>query len=330
MLKCRDVQLQAVCDKNGNLARTVANAFGIKGSYSDFEEMLLKEGLGVVDVCTSIDTHAPIALKALESGCHVLVEKPIAHTMEEADSLVKASRDKGLKLSVIHNMLFLPPVVKLKASVQSGSIGEVVRVELRHSSPPRDYPAIADPKHWWHNLPGGCFADVMPHPIYLARAFLGEIEIVSVYTSKLGRFQHLPIDEVQILVRGEKGLGTIILSLNWPSLWHLDVYGTRRSLHGDLNNSYVVTCSGRTNMGRPFAGSVAKENLSRAFEIAADSLSTGFRMMSNTHRGHFVQIRHFVESVRNGTEPAVTAEDARDVLRLWLDITSRMSPARCL
>jgi predicted dehydrogenase len=46
---------------------------------------------------------------------------------------------------------------------------------------------------------------------------------------------------------------------------------------------------------------------------------------SGMHRGHFVQIRRFIDSVQNGTEPPVTAEDARDVLKLWLDITSRLS-----
>lgn len=327
LLKCKDVRVEAVCDRNGDLAKTAAAKFGIKRAYSDLDEMLSKEGLQVVNVCTPIDTHAPVALKALESGCHVLTEKPIAHSMEEADALIKTSRSKGLKLSVIHNMLFLPTLDKMRSKVQSGAIGDVVRVEIRHSSPPRDYSAIADPKHWWHRLPGGCFGDALPHPIYLARAFLGEIKVVDVYTNKLGHFEHLPIDEVQILVKGEKGLGTIIMSLNWPSLGHLDVFGTKESLHGNLKNSYVVTTGGRTNMGRPYAGSVVRDNLSRSLMIIGDSISTGFRMMSGAHRGHFVQIRRFIESVQNGTEPPVTGEDAREVLRLWLDITSRMSAA---
>lgn len=327
LLKCRDVRLKAVCDLNGDLARAAANKFGISKAYTDLDEMLSKEGLQVVDVCTSIDTHAPVALRALQSGCHVLVEKPIAHSIEEADSLVETSQSMRLKLSVIHNMLFLPPLDKMRSSVRSGSIGDVVRVDIRHSSPPRDYSAIADPQHWWHKLPGGCFGDVMPHPIYLTRAFLGEIEVVDTRAYKLGHFDHLPVDEVQIMVRGEKGLGTIVISLNWPSLWHLDVYGTQGSLHGNLNNSYVVTGGGKTNMGRPFAGAVAKENLSRSFQIIRDSASTGMLMTTGAHRGHFVQIRRFIESVQNGTEPPVTAEDARDVLRLWLDITSRIPKA---
>lgn len=324
LLKC-GVRLEAVCDRNGDLAKSAASKFSIKKAYTDLDEMLSKESIEVVDVCTSIDTHAPVALKALESGRHVLVEKPIAHSLDEADALVKASKSRGLKLSVIHNMLFLPPLDKIRSSVRSGAIGDVVRVEIRHSSPPRDYSAIADPQHWWHRLPGGCFGDVMPHPIYLTRAFLGQIEVVAVYTSKLGHFEHLPIDEVQILVKGEKGLGTIIISLNWPSLWHLDVYGTKDSLHGNLNNSYVVTGGGRTNMGRPFAKSVARDNVSRSLQIIGDSASTGSRMMSGAHRGHFVQIRRFIDSVQSNTEPPVTAEDAREVLRLWIDITSRMS-----
>lgn len=325
LLKCRDAHLAAVCDMNGEAARQAAGKFGIKKSYNDLGEMLRSERLDAVDVCTSVGTHATVAAQALEAGCHVLIEKPMTHSVEEADRLVTLSKAKNLQVCVIHNMLFLPPMMKMKSIVAKGEIGDVIRVEIRHGSPPRDYPAIADPTHWWHKLPGGCLGDVMPHPIYLARQFIGNVEPVAIYTNKLGHVAHFPIDEAQIVLRGERGLGTIMLSLNWPSLWHIDVYGTEKSVHGDLNNSYVTVRGGRTNMGRPFAASVARENLSRSLQILSGSVSTAFKMASGGHRGHFVQIAKFIESVRNGSEPPVTAEDGREVVRLWERITGQMA-----
>ena len=74
----KDVDLCAVCDLNEAVAGAVAKEFRIPHVYSDVSEMLSKEGLDVVDVCTPPQVHALIAVEAMESGCHVLLEKPMA------------------------------------------------------------------------------------------------------------------------------------------------------------------------------------------------------------------------------------------------------------
>jgi len=324
LLKCRNVELVAVCDKNEDLVRNVAGRFKVDKYYTDFGEMLDRERLDVVDICTPINTHAPLAIQAMEAGCHVLTEKPMAVNTKEADEMVEVSKQNGVRLSVIHQLLFVPTVQKMKSLINEGVIGDLVRVEIIQSTPPQDYPAIADPNHWFHKLPGGIHGDNLPHPIYLLREFLGNIEPVAVYATKMGNLTHLSSDEVQIIVRGERGNGTIISSCNYPSLWLIDIFGTKRNLHGNLNNSYVVLYGGKSNSGRGIATLYARQNLNRSFQILSSTLSIGLKLILGRHRGLPIAIAKFVESVQNGTEPPVTARDGREVVRILERITTQL------
>ena len=324
LLKCRNVRLAAICDRNEDLARSIARKFKIGKYYADFKEMLDVEKLDVVNVCTSIDTHASLAIQAMEAGCHVFTEKPLALNTRDADEMIQVSKKNNVKLGTNHHLLFIPPVQKIKRILDKGIIGDLVRVEVKQSCPPQDFPIIADPHHWWHRLPGGVFGDTLPHPIYLAREFLGEIEPVAVYPKKMGNLDHMRFDEVQIILQGEKGVGTIISSCNWPSLWMIDIFGTKKNIHANLHNSVVITYGGKTDMGKGIASLYARENLQRSFQILADTFAGGVNFIQGKHRGIPTGIRKFMESIQNGTEPPVTAEDGREVLRVWEKITSQM------
>ncbi len=324
LLKCRNVKLAAICDRNEDLARSVARKFKIGKYYADFREMLGVEKLDVVNVCTSIGTHASLAIQAMEAGCHVFSEKPLALNTRDADEMIRVSRKNNVRLGVNHHLLFIPPVRKMKSIIKKGLIGDLVRVEIKQSYPPQDFPVIADPNHWCHKLSGGALGDALPHPIYLAREFLGDVEPVAVYPKKMGNLDHMRFDEVQIILEGEKGVGTIISSCNWPSLWMIDIFGTKKNVHGNLHNSVVITYGGKTDMGKGIASLYARENLQRSFNILTDTFVAGLNFIQGKHRGIPASIRAFIESIQDGTEPPVTAEDGREVLRVWEKITSQM------
>jgi UDP-N-acetylglucosamine 3-dehydrogenase len=324
--RCKNVSLAAICDRNGDLVRSVARKFKIAKYYTDFQEMLDLERLDVVNVCTSIDTHASLAIQAMEAGCHVFTEKPLALNTKDADRMIEVSRKNNVKLGTNHHLLFIPPVQKIRRILDKGTIGNLVRVEIKQSCPPEDFPIVADPNHWWHRLPGGVFGDTLPHPIYLAREFLGEIEAVAVYPKKMGNLEHMRFDEVQIVLEGREGVGTIISSCNWPSLWLIDIFGTKRNIHANLHNSVVITYGGKTDMGKGIAFLYARENLQWSFRILADTFAGGVNFVRGKHRGIPASIQKFMESIRDDTEPPVSGEDGREVLRVWEKITGQMLP----
>jgi len=320
LLKCKNARVVAVCDRNGGLAESAAARFGIDKHYIDFAEMLGKERLDVVDVCTSINTHAPLSIQAMEAGCHVLVEKPLALTTEEADEMISAAERNAVKLGVVHDMLFGLAIMRIKSIVRSGAVGQVIGVCIEHGFPRQYLPIIQDKTHWWHKLPGGIFGDTLPHPVYLTREFLGDLEPAVVHTNKIGHLEHLPFDEVQIVLENKNGVGTIVSSCNWPALMTISIFGTKMNLRGDIYNATVLQLREREGLA-----SHALENVNQSFQILGGLASSGIRTMLGKYGGHRLLIDEFIRSVQNGTEPPVTAQDGREVVRLMKKITDRMT-----
>jgi len=322
LLKIRNAEIVAVCDRNEDLAGRVARKFNINAYYADFSEMLEREALDMVDICTSPESHAALAIKAMETGHHVLVEKPMALSLKEADEMVAASKENRVKLCVVYSMLFDPVVMKARSMAREGSIGRLTGIDMRISWA-KDSDGIMNKDHWYHKLPGGAFGEMLPHPIYLARAFLGDLEPIAVHARKLSSYDWLFADELRVILEGEKAMATITSSCNWPKdATVLDIFATKMNLHIDLMNSVIITYgAGRQ---RAFAGSLLA-NLSEGFQHIAGAASRVLKVILGRHHGgHYTLIQRFVESILDGTEPPVTGEEGREVMRVYEEITAHM------
>lgn len=120
-------ELMGVYDHGKARAIPYAEQFGIK--VFDSLEDLAKE-CTVVDICTPTDTHAELAIAGAKLGLHVISEKPMARTLEEAEAMTKACSDAGVKLFIAHCIRFWPEYVKLKELVDSKELGELLSVNL--------------------------------------------------------------------------------------------------------------------------------------------------------------------------------------------------------
>jgi predicted dehydrogenase len=322
MRKIDGVKVPAVCDKNEALAKRVANAFRIKSYYADLSEMLDKEKMEVVDICAPPQTHLDLATQAMAAGCHVLTEKPMALTTREADEMIKKARASQVQLGVVHNELFMPVVMKARAMVGEGVVGDVVGVSITDSMA-RDADLVLDREHWCHKLPGGIFGEMLPHPIYLAQAFLAGLEPVAVHSQKLGSYDWLAADELRVILEGEKGLATITESVNWPDdFMVLDIFGTEMSLHVDIWGAVMTGYGVAGGGGRFLRG---RQNLSVGFQRLGDTAATTFSVLSGRFRdGHRSVIEKFLESVRSGIGTPVTVEEAREAVRLYQAITAQI------
>ena len=105
-LRLKNVVLQAVCDKNKKLGKETTGKFHIPKAYSELTEMLLAESLDIVDICTPPQIHATLAMEALQHGCHVLIEKPMALKTSDCEEMLNASLHNNVKLCIVHNHLF--------------------------------------------------------------------------------------------------------------------------------------------------------------------------------------------------------------------------------
>mgnify|MGYP001035940691 FL=1 len=127
LAECPQVRELHICEiKPDRLAEIVAQT-NPASSTLDYRELLQNESIDVVIISTTPEsTHYDITKDALLAGKHVLIEKPLARTEEEADELIRIAREKKLKLTVGYSQRFNPRMAYIRKVIQSGGIGEVV------------------------------------------------------------------------------------------------------------------------------------------------------------------------------------------------------------
>jgi len=318
--KVKGAQIVAVCDAREDLAGSVAKRLNLHRHFADLADMLNKEELNLIDICTPPGTHATLAIQAMEAGCHVLVEKPMAMSCDEADKMIRASEENQVKLCVAHNQLFQPAMIKAISMVREGFVGEVTGVSLRDSRLGYN-DQFLNKDHWIHKLPGGVFGELLPHPIYLAQAFVGSLEPIAVYTRKLTSYDWVIADEARIILEGEKGIATITYSHSWPKVTStLDVFGTRRNLHVDRCSS-VLSTYGAGGDSRPWR---ALDNLSHSYQQMACTALTAIKtVLGKQPSKHGALIQSLIQAIRDDAQVPITGEEGREVVRVLEKITGK-------
>ena len=159
-------------DINLEKAKLFAKPFGCK--YSDNIEDLFDNDIDVAHLCLPHDLHAPIAIRLMERGIHVLTEKPIAITLQEADEMIRTAEKNKVKLGCIFQTRYNESVQTLKRMYENGDFGKVtsVRSYLSWSRPDKYYEGC-DWKGTWEHEGGGALIDQAIHSIDRVRYILG-------------------------------------------------------------------------------------------------------------------------------------------------------------
>lgn len=125
LARLEDAEVVAVCDKDRSRAKTIGEKFSVPFVFSDFQQLLDREDIDAVMVCTSTDAHHPVTMAALKSGKHVFVEKPITRTFHEAKELTEEANRRKLRLMVGMNNRFRPDSMILKSFIEKGELGKL-------------------------------------------------------------------------------------------------------------------------------------------------------------------------------------------------------------
>ena len=174
----RQADLVAVCSLNPEELAFAKQEFGISNLYSNYEKMLVECALDVVFVISSTDMHATHIIQALEAGCHVFSEKPLAISMEECKKVKLHAAKYPEQLAVVGFVRRFDPSYRYaKDKVDTGAIGKPYLVR----SQTVDKDTVADWQIQYVGKSGGIFHDFNVHDIDLARWFLGA-EIKSVWS----------------------------------------------------------------------------------------------------------------------------------------------------
>ncbi len=170
------VDLVAVADTQRSAATTLAQTFAIDRVEADYAAVLVMDDIDAVSLCLPHQLHAPVAIAAAQAGKHVLVEKPLATTLAEADEMIAAADLAGVKLMVAENVRYNHLYLKLVEIIASGQLGELSLIRIAREHQMHDY---LRQRPWFLSDP---FAGIMVsggvHDYELLRMLGGEIEHV--------------------------------------------------------------------------------------------------------------------------------------------------------
>jgi predicted dehydrogenase/nucleoside-diphosphate-sugar epimerase len=312
------VEVAAICDVDKTMAQTLAERYRIP-FVTDDVSAFADQRLDAVHVLTPPSSHCAITLKALDMGCHVLVEKPMADTVDECDLMIARAKEKGRVLSVNHSDRFDPVIMQALDLVKSGKCGDVIAVDVLRSS---EYPAYAGgPLPALVTQGSYPFRDLGVHGLYTLEAFLGPITSLDVSHRTTNTQPNLRFDEWNATANCERGLGRLLLSWNVrPMEARVIVHGTRAVVEADR---FLQICRVlKVTPGPKFIGLVAGTFF--------NALKDVFRVPWNVVRFATGSLKpspgiqrcaaEFARSLHEGTPPPVSAEEGRHVVALMESI----------
>ncbi len=327
--RLHDAEVVAICDGDEVKVRGTAERFKIPRFYLDFAEMLGKESLDLVDICTPPATHKDLLVQALMSGRNCMVEKPLAVKTEDADAVIRLAEEKHLALHVIHNYSFIPCIMKARSLVESGTIGELVGVDVKYLAPMGK--RHLDPNHWCHRLPLGILVEPAPHLAMMLLDFLEEVKSVKAIAGKVSEYPYIAADELRVIVEAKNGLGSLTFSFNSPSRrLVLDIIGTKLSLCIDGDSQTIVkykpipSTKDVTSRGLR----ALDEIFQRATAISSTVANVILGRYAPAIHGHRYLMRESLRSIREGTPYPVDVKKCREVVRLLEMISSEIKGQR--
>ena len=319
-----NVEIVGIADLNKTRAQEIADQFGIPAAFRSVEEMLSAKP-DVIHVLTPPDSHCAISIQAVEAGCHVLVEKPMAPRIEECERMISQAKRYGVVLSVNHSARMDPVIRKARELVDRGACGDVLAVDFFRSS---DYPPFAGgplPPHYRNGAYP--FQDLGVHGLTLLETFLGEIQSAEVYPFATGRHPNLFFDEWHAIVKCARGTGKIYLS--WNSRLprnEIVVHGTRGILNVDC---YLQSCVLRRSLPAPkvvqlflAVGTSSLSSLMNAARTAMRFATGELRPNPGIHNS----VREFYGALAADSPPPVPAEEGRRMI-YWMEDVSRRADA---
>jgi predicted dehydrogenase len=287
------IEVTAIADVVDETARRRAAELRAR-AYTDFRLMIDEADLDAVDICLPHHLHAEAIMAAAQAGKHILCEKPLCLTVQQADEVQRVVSAAGVTLMCAHNQLFLPAVSTAKQLLEQGILGTVYEVRTSDSF----YNDFNPQNMGWRATAatsgGGELMDTGYHPTYLMLHLAGgsPVEATALLSRHRLRFMDSE-DSAQVLVRFDNGVvGHLVTSWAYqppPGSERFSVVGERGSLHSD-GRDLTLSLRGSTSQTYDF-----------------DDVDT-----------YVSEIGHFADCLRSGARPLHTEREGIDVLCLIL------------
>lgn len=287
-------------------ADKLAKAHGIPNAFSDYHEMLQMKDLDLVSIGIPNYLHCEATVAAAQAGKHIIIEKPLCMTLQEADEMIDTCKKQGVLLMYAEELCFAPKYVRAKQLIADGALGDPVIVK---QSEEHDGPHM--PWFWDVNLSGGgVMLDMGCHSVEFGRWVLGKrpVKSVTAYMANLVHHERTQGEDHSICIVEYEGGAINLAEDSWIKGGGVDdrceILGTKGSTRADLlKGSSLWTYS--------------SEGYGYAVEKAGSTQGWTFTMFEEAWNYGFPQeMQHFVNCVLGKEQPMETGEDGREVLKI--------------
>lgn len=322
--QCPGAKLVALVDASETRSAQYAAEFG-GVSYTRLDKMLAEVKPDVVLIATPHPLHREPTIEALTAGAHVLVEKPLAASVEDCDAMIGAARRSGRTLGVISQRRFFEPVLRMKQAIDAGKIGKpILGSFIMYSWRSLEYYKSDPWRGKWDTEGGGVLVNQSPHQLDILRWFMGPVAEVQGYFSTLNH-PGVEVEDTAVaslrFVNG--GLGSILASVSQKPGIHtkVHIHGANGASVGVETDRGATFIAGMTNIPEPPLNDIwtipGEEHLLAGFQ---ESDRATISKVDPTVHYHALQFKDFFEAVRSNKSPLVTAEDGRATVELFAAI----------
>ncbi len=303
-----EAEVVAVASPTPGNAEKLAAKYGIHRVFRDYRTMLAEEDIELVTITAPNSLHAQMTADIAGSGKHVVCEKPLCMTLEEADFMIDVCRRHGVLLLYAEELFFTPKYVKAKEMADQGAFGKIYHVKQseKHFGPHGDW--------FWdvEKSGGGVFMDMGCHGIAFCYWFFGRPEIKSVYC-QMGTYVHgqkTRGEDHSICILEFAGGAVGLVEDSWARRGGMDdcieIYGEGGVSYADLHMGNALPTYSEYGFG--YAVEKAPSTRGWTYPVFEELWNYGFPQ----------EMRHFARCVRGKEAPQVTGEDGRLVQEVML------------
>lgn len=294
-------------------------------AFNSISEMIKEAGIDLSIICTPHPFHLEPALEAASAGSHLLVEKPLASTLEDCDAIIQACNAAGVKLGVVSQRRWYIPVKRVKNAIDAGKIGNPVFGTINMLGwRDKDYYDADEWRGTWKMEGGGVLVNQAPHQLDILLWFMGEVDEVYGTWRNLNH-PYIEVEDTALAIVKFKngGIGNIIVSNSQKP----GIYG-KVHVHGENGSSVGVQTDGGAMFIAGTSG-VLEPPVNDLWTVPGESqLLPDWQLQDENHFKSVDptifymerQIEDFLIAIENNTDPLVSAKDGRRTVELFTAI----------
>ena len=310
--QANELDFVAMCDIDASAMQDKADKFDLAHvqQYADYHQMLKEAQPELVAICTESGKHAAIALDCIQAGCHVIIEKPIALSLEDVDAIIALAKEKQVKVCACHQNRFNKSIQKIREAMDAQRFGRMYHgaAHIRWNRGKQYYDAASWRGTWEQD--GGALMNQCIHNIDLLRWMMGnEVVEVSAYTDRLNH------DYIQA---EDLGLALVKFSSGAYGL----IEGTTNIYPKNLEETlYLFGEKGTVKAGGHSVNIIEDWLFADGLDDPEYVKATYHENPPNVYGfGHTPLYTDVVAAIREDRAPYVTAEDGRRALEMVLAI----------